>query len=152
MIPYRMTPSEWAAEIRWQLRRIGSFFYRGWNGWAPIDTWSLDHYLAGVLAPALRHMAREAHGCPTWICEEYNLPVDEHGSPVDFEYALTRWKDWLTETADWFEWYHKDEIDLVPGMTDAAKREVIAFHEKKMQTFKTIILPAFVRHFDSLWD
>ena len=117
-----------------------------------MDTWSLDHYLAGVLYPALRHMARNAHACPMWIVEEYNLDADEYGAPVNFEEGLECWKGWLNDKAEWFEWYYRDEIDIVPGMTDTQKREVIDFYERKMKTFKTVVLRNFFEHFDSLWD
>lgn len=152
MIPYKMTLSEWKNEIRYQLRRVGSFFIRGRYGWSPMDTWSFDHYLAGVLAPSLKHMAKVAHGYPQWICEEYNLETDEHGWAKDPDTAIGCWRLWLWDMGNWFEWYYKDEITLREGMTDVEKREVIEFYEKRMKTFKTIILPSFFKHFESLWD
>jgi len=147
MIPYKMTPIEWVREIRYQTLKLRSFFVRGWRGWSGMDTWSLDHYLARTIGPALRHMAEHAHGHPLWVIEEYNL-LD----PDDHAVALEAWKSWLIDKAEWFEWYAADEIGFTLDMSAEQKSQLLDFHEKKLDTFKLLVLPDFARHFDSLWD
>jgi hypothetical protein len=43
---------------------VREFLQRGQQGWAPSDTWSLDHYLAGVMGASLVHLAEHSHGWP----------------------------------------------------------------------------------------
>jgi hypothetical protein len=40
------------------------FFQRGRRGWAPSDTWSLDHYLAGVMGESLHRLAESGKSWP----------------------------------------------------------------------------------------
>jgi hypothetical protein len=61
----------------WRYRRphpideIMKFVRRGRRGWSHSDAWSLNHYIAGVLAESLEYMAKIAHGCPMEIADRY---------------------------------------------------------------------------------
>jgi hypothetical protein len=60
------TLDEWLRE-RGPLRRyerLEAFLQRAVRGWADRDAVDLDHYLAGVIAGSLRHLARATHGWP----------------------------------------------------------------------------------------
>ncbi len=47
-------------EMRW-------FIHRGLYGYSDYDTWALNDYLLKWLPSALRDMAKEAHGHPTYL-------------------------------------------------------------------------------------
>lgn len=61
--------------IRWKLedalrspktlyRAVKRFIQRGRRGWADEDVWNLDHYLSGVIAGTLKHLADTSHSYP----------------------------------------------------------------------------------------
>lgn len=145
-IPYRMTVSEWYMEIRHQIRRVVSIRSRAKHGWSPMDTWNFDRYMAGVTAGGLRHLAETATGFPHFILEEYDL---EEG---DDEGALESWKHWLNDKAEWFEWYKADEMNLPINGTKAEVQFALDSFDKKMETFKRVILADFGRRYESLWS
>jgi len=68
-VGYRPFSSYWWRElgryvvVGWW-RDIATFYRRGRYGWAPRDTWSLDYYLAQVLAGTLTHLSEHGHGSP----------------------------------------------------------------------------------------
>jgi hypothetical protein len=148
-----MTLKDWYRDIRGHIRRVYSYFIRGYYGVAPMDSWSLDRHVFRVLARGMRLLAKNPHGYPTWIPEEYSLDTDEQGSAVNTEQAVECWQDWLIAHAEWLEWYLADEIEgLYPN---ASADEVIAAvnkHDEKYKLFTTVILPNVVKHMDSLWD
>ena len=131
--------------------RLGGAFKRAVYGWSAVDTWSFDRYLADIIAPALRHIAQNAHGYPLWILDEYPEFEDFDGVVSD-EDALEAWKYWLIEKATWFEWYSRDDLGLHPEMDDEQKLNCIEFFDKQHTYFKETVLVDFCRHFDSLWD
>jgi hypothetical protein len=45
-------------------RKIKSFYQRGRRGWADEDTWNFFSYLCDIIAPALRRLGDNCHGCP----------------------------------------------------------------------------------------
>jgi hypothetical protein len=45
-------------------KRAKDFYQRGKRGWADRDCWSLDCYLAGVMADSIEHLKNTNHGCP----------------------------------------------------------------------------------------
>lgn len=146
---YWLKPTEIYKDVRYIVRwRIPGFFQRAWRGWAARDTWSFDHYLAEVIASALRHMAKHAHGVPYFIFEE-NPELDEE---KHHNLALLIWKRWLTDKAEWFAWYAKDEIGFDPDMTDEQKSQALDFYDKKEKHFLEVVLPDFGKRFPNLWD
>jgi len=157
-VPYRVRSWLVWREWRWRWTRLRGFFQRGRRGWADHDTWSFDHYLAGVLAGGLRHLADHHHG----------VPVGFGAPPLDGDSGWTReecdeadrlWTAWLREKADWFDWYHRDE-DGTEGdtnwvdadLSDEVRRQRIDAHCAKMQVFLTEVLPDFVKFWPNLWD
>ena len=95
---------------------IHTFWHRGRYGWAPRDTWSLDHYLNRVLAGSLECLARDSHGVPAGFPEgmEYWVPPasqeipDSGSNDVDARFKL--WQDKLLE---WAKAFHEDPDDVV---------------------------------------
>lgn len=147
-----MTIRDWYFEARYLVRRAWSFFVRGYYGVAPMDTWGFDHYLASIMARGFRELAKNAHGCPYFIVEEYGLDADEHGGPVDIDKAVQCWQDWLLHKAEWLEWYVADDLPLTEGMTQEEKVAVLNAYDKKQATFHKFVLPNIARNFGSLWD
>lgn len=41
-----------------------NFVHRGRHGWAPTDAWDIDDYLANVIPPLVRIIAKKGTGCP----------------------------------------------------------------------------------------
>ncbi|SRR5712691_11226565 len=147
MIPYWLR--RWArwAEWKYLARRIRGYFVRGYRGWADYDTWGLDHYMAGVFAGSLRHLAKNNHGAPHDFIEKYG------------DKGFDEWDAWLRDKADWFEWYHLDEDGtsddkgwITPGMPSDEMRRRIDAYTAKMEKFHNEILPDFVKRWGSLWD
>lgn len=147
-----MTLRDWYYDLRHQVRRIYSFFIRGYHGVAPIDTWSLDRHVFTVLARGMRELAKQPHGVPTFIAEEYGLDTDDHGTPVDFDHAVECWQHWLTRYAGWLEWYVADEIGLTEDMNELQKASMLNAYDKKYMTFKGVVLPHIMKHVESLWE
>lgn len=148
MIPYWMNFSHWRYLL---MHQLPGFFYRGLYGWAPVDTWSYDHYLCRTMAPALRHMAKKAHGYPPFITDNRPDLLDENNEEV-FEKCLEAWKLWLVEKATWMEWYDAEELNLTPEMNDDQRIAAIDLYERQHNNFLENVMPDFCRHFESLWD
>ena len=147
-----MTLRDWYYELRYQVRRIYSFFIRGYYGVAPMDAWSLDRHVLAVLARGMRELAKKPYGVPMFIADEYMLEKDEHGGPVDVDKAVECWQHWLTRYAKWLEWYVADEINFTEGMSDAQKTAALDAYTKKYETFKSVVLPHIMAHVDDLWS
>ncbi len=64
--------------IRWGFKRFKAFFVRGRRGWAHIDTWSLDHYLARVIRDSIQDLKDTMPGVPSMVDteEEWNKILD----------------------------------------------------------------------------
>jgi len=148
MMPYWTEYHHWRYLIRY---RFVGLFQRAWRGWADVDTWSYDHYLAETIAPALRHMAARAHGYPMFILENRPDLLDEDGTAND-DKALEAWQHWLIEKAGWFEWYHREELNLSADMTDNQKTAALDLYERQHNNFQDKVLADFGKHFESLWD
>ena len=58
------------ADIKYAVRRFYWFFLRGWRGWAPNDTWSLDTYLDRVIMEAVEHLRKHHQGYPHGLTDE----------------------------------------------------------------------------------
>jgi len=109
-------------------------FHRGWYGWAPIDTWGYDHYLASSIAPALRHLAKYKHGVPGVFMSDMGFDDDKVDEAAD------AWTKWLNEKADWFDWYTINNNQY----SDEYRIKYTEFTEK--------VLPNFVKYWGCLWD
>jgi hypothetical protein len=150
MNSYWLKPKEIYRDLRYQLGwRLPGFFHRGLKGWAKHDTWSFDHYLADVIAPALEYMAEHTHGVPPFIFEENNLDPE---NVEDSKHGMYLWRQWLYNKARWFRWYSKDEIGFRENMTDEEKSQALDFYEKQEKHFLEVVLPDFGKRFQNLWD
>lgn len=68
------------------LRSIKSYFIRGKRGWAPMDTWSLDAYLAEVIRDSVTHLRNTACGHPSDLSsmDEWHEILDKIAWSFDF--------------------------------------------------------------------
>ena len=103
-------------------QEIKAFYQRGRQGWAEMDTWSLDDYLIRLLPAAIR-MVRDTSS-------SYN---------PDFE-SLKEWKKYLTKMANKIEQgkYISSEIATMKKM----EKSRIEFEEG---------MQMFTKYFFSLW-
>ncbi|HRR49441.1 MAG TPA: hypothetical protein P5293_05755, partial [Bacteroidales bacterium] len=64
--------------IRWAFKLFTAFFVRGRRGWAHIDTWNLDHYLARVIRDSIQNLKDTMPGVPSLVDteEEWNKILD----------------------------------------------------------------------------
>ena len=147
-IPYWLQYSHWRYVIRF---RFFGLFQRAVRGYADVDVWSYDHYLARTIAPALRHLASTTHGYPPFILDDRPDLLDADGT-VNDDKAFEAWQHWLIEKASWFEWYHKEELNLSPDMTDDQRLAALDLYEKQYKNFHDVVLADFGRHFGALWD
>lgn len=138
----------WTSYSEWKFltRRIKGYFVRGYRGWADHDTWNLDSYLAEVLAGSLRHLAHRHFGCTHEFWDAEAKGDETH-----------RWREWLLDKADWFEWYYRDK-DGISDDTDWANlpreevRRRIQVHNAKMDRFHNEVLADFGKHWGNLWN
>lgn len=144
-------------EWRWLYRRFIEFFIRGRRGWAPSDTWGLDHYIAQILAEALPYLAEHKHGWPAEFFPDGGLGTSY--TEKDNQAAQAAWTAWLHEKGEWFDWYARDDDGtsdalgwIAEGMSKEEKHRRIDAYNAKMKEFYEVVLPDFVRHFGSLWD
>jgi len=76
---------------------LKTVYHRARYGWSERDTWSADHYLAGVIADILRAFIRDERCSTEW----FSVPCFE----TDEE--LKQYNDDLVFAADYFQKYHE---------------------------------------------
>ena len=76
------------------IKKIKYFIQRGKRGYSDRDVWSVDCYLATIIPPMLRDVAKYSIGHPA------NLR------------NFDEWKEILHRIADGFEKYAEDEIEM----------------------------------------
>lgn len=128
------TWSEW----KYRGRRLLGFFIRGWRGWAPHDTWSFDHYMAGVIAGGLKHLAEHTHGWPGYHPVEVAGSYEEQDKVRPHFETFEEWQAYLRETAAWFESYANDDT--------------LDWSLERYEEFTKRILPKFIAFWGSYWD
>lgn len=130
---------------------LKNFYLRGRRGWGQQDWWGLDHYLAGWLPDALRHLAEKEHGHPCQILGPdgeaiYSMDYDPETSEETETGGdgMVMWRDTLNRMADGFEawallneygWRHEDS---------EAERELERMHHEGFLLF--------INNYGSLWD
>ena len=140
---YRMFSVPWWKDLgqwitRGWLRDIKTYWHRARYGWAPRDTWSLDHYVSGVLGGALAHLAKHKNGTPSgYPCLDPQCHTDHDRWVAD----LQRW-------AEAFAAYARDDYYELHG-TDYK-----AWHadEKRRQENMEQALKEMTPWFTALWD
>lgn len=85
-------------EMRYKIRKIYWFFIRGWRGWAPNDTWSLDTYLDIVIRDSVEYLRKHNMGYPSnvgspeaWndILHRISYLADRHLGMVEMDFKYT---------------------------------------------------------------
>lgn len=128
----------WRYLIRGWYQDIYTYWHRARYGWAPRDTWNLDHSLNRVLAGTLTHLAEHCNGAPAGYPRLKNRNHDK----TDFkrwEYDLKRWGR-AFEDLNWWEendiYFPRDDNDpnwyqnkLMPVEQFFAKRAEKALKE-----------------------
>lgn len=99
------------SELRYKIRKVYWFFLRGWNGWAPNDTWSLDTYLDVVIRDAVEHLRKNNMGYPSdvgspekWndILHRISFLADRHLGMVEMDFKYTN-EEYDATTKELFE-------------------------------------------------
>ncbi len=122
---------------------VKTYWHRARYGWAPRDTWSLDHYLARVMGGSINYLAKHVNGAPYGY---NNLNPDGWDVDTDFEKweaDLKRWSEAFSNYANdnYYELY-KDEPNYDKRKADEKARSE-ALHQalKEMEPW-----------FEGLWD
>ena len=65
--------------MRYFLRQVRAFFHRAIHGWADIDTWSFDYYLAKIIRDGVKFLKDTKCGypMPEWAQPFSNLTDEE---------------------------------------------------------------------------
>ena len=83
-------------KIRWHwLQQLRNRWIRGRQGWCPEDVWSLDVYLAQVLAGSLKHLAATTNGVPA------GYPHLEETLPADIVCINSDSEQWTADLRRW---------------------------------------------------
>jgi hypothetical protein len=128
--------------IRWGLPGwmydIYTFYHRGRYGWAPRDTWSLDHYLNGVLAGALWHLAEHTNGTPA------GYPSMHSGTDE------TDHQQWERDLKRWATAFSEDPADV--EIFDTPKYEKHHAEETRRRDALNAALREMTPWWEALWD
>lgn len=102
-------------------------WHRAHHGWAPSDTWSLDVYLAKVIAESVAYLRDTCHGVPNDL-----LPVNEHGieddSPQALNAAAEKWDALLTEIVQACRSYAAQDIASLGEIASGGEKIRNAMH------------------------
>lgn len=124
------------------VRDLYTFYHRGRYGWAPRDTWNLDHYYDQVIGNSLEYFADHLHGAPGGYPHVWGTHPDGFNDTVEtnveaWEADLRRWSSAFKRVAtdDYYEIHgtnyqawHDDEIARRDARTQAL-REMIVWWE-----------------------
>lgn len=137
---------------------VRDYWLRARYGWAPTDTWSLDHYLATVMAGTLRHLADTTSGAPCGY-PDLNATIDDDPTP-DFD-AWKRdfdaWKRDLTRWADVCDNYINDnyvQLYCDPRRKLGLEPDYEAWNKDEDERNRMFhqVLQEIEPWFDSLWN
>ena len=137
------------------IRRFKWAYQRITKGYANCDLWNLDHYLAKLIASAVRELAETGMGFPG----DEEFPTEES------------WEEYLKTIADFFEMYLDDELFNVyeedylkmieeKGLIsngDMTPEEEELFHnyievEKENAEFRSEALHGAVERLNHIWE
>jgi len=83
---------------KWLFQELREFYLRGMYGWAPSDTWSLDHYLDDIFIGALPYLAKHTHGFPMDETEESLAQcLNEIAAKIKAEHDINESDEWSVE-------------------------------------------------------
>ena len=135
--------SDMPLKLRWSwgnpgwYQDIWTYWHRARYGWAPSDTWGLDHYLNKVLAGSLEHLALNINGSPAGYGSE-----DENGETnhEKWEQDLLRWAKAFSEDPEAVAIY--DTPDYTKHSAEVERRRTDLHNAlKEMEPY-----------WDALWD
>ena len=152
---YRELPN--TPRVTWGLpgwaRDLYAFYHRGRYGWAPRDTWSLDHYLNRVMGCTLKHLAEHTHGTPSGYPHKKNPPMDQYGPVTDHEQwqkDLRRWSVAFLDLHAWDDHEEMDAYDTYRGNPDGYK--IIRKMEENRRQRVERALKELAPWWGGLWD
>jgi len=125
-----------------RLRKIKSFFQRGYRGWADEDTWDFDLYLAKVMSQGLKHLKKHHHGCPSDIYNKYKDRKDLTQHQKD-KLAVKEWKTKMDIMIRGFE--------IVPQLFNMKVLKTKIRKERYFYEFERG-LDIFKKYYFNLWD
>ncbi len=128
------------------------------------DTWSLDHTLALIIAPVLKHYKATSNS----YCGEFDTPEEWHAVLDKMIFAF----ETLTTGGTWEEQFHTGTIDMKFIPTDAKgnkvdKKDAVVYRSEKGPNHTHIFddagwkayneriqegLNLFGKHYRQLWD
>jgi hypothetical protein len=124
----------WAADIY-------TYWHRARYGWAPKDTWSLDHYLNGVLAGSLVHLADHSYGTPAGYPTLELTEATDATDHVKWEADLKRWARAFSEDPDDVDIYDASDGYVKQWAEEKRRRDAIHQALREMEPW-----------WDALWD
>ena len=126
-------------------RRIKYFIQRGMRGYSDEDLWDFDGYLSTIIAPAVRHLSKNSHGCPSDLFDKDKKNDECH-----------RWKEILEEIAQGFD---AARALKGHGMMNFEKQadgmQKLVFdenHQKHLSDKFNKVMQLFSQYFLGLWD
>jgi len=147
---YRRFCRRWWKDL-WRTITVGwiydvqAYWHRARYGWAPKDTWSLDHYLDSVIGASLMHLAEKSHSVPCGYPKQ-NVAWSE---TFDVDAAHARWRSDLRRWGQAFlDAAAIDDLYDVYG-SDYYMRD-IATQERIKRRGDALI--EMIPWWDSLWD
>ena len=153
---YRELPN--MPRVTWGLpgwmRDLYTFYHRGRYGWAPRDTWNLDHYLNRVMGCTLKHLAEHTHGTPSGYPHKKNPPMEQYGPVTDHEQWQKDLRRWSVAFLDLHAWEddhaEMDAYDTYRGNPDENK--IIRKMEENRRQRVERALKELAPWWGGLWD
>ena len=117
-------------------RKIKWFFQRGVRGYADVDSWNADNYLAKQIAGLMQTIMDKGHGVSTFYCNgDINTPVEKMVELRDQDYK---------HIIAIFTEYSKNGVAIDRGW----KKEFGGVFDKELE----YALQWLSKHFEELWD
>lgn len=130
----------WAADIH-------NYWCRARYGWAPRDTWSLDHYLNNVLAGSLWHLADNKNGTPAGYPTIGGKPQEEM---TDDEWE-THHEMWIADLKRWSTAFREaaDGCDIYDAADGYVRHNA---EEKRIRENLNLALKELIVWWEALWS
>jgi len=119
--------------LPYKIRCIKWFFIRGWNGWAPNDTWDLDSYLTRVICESVKALSQRDMSVPDHFKEPKH------------------WKTFLMKQIHDLEaWMQiEDEVREFKTADDVRAYGIIS---QRLNARRKSALKKLMHNIDCLWD
>lgn len=129
-------------------RDLYECYHRARYGWAPSDVWSLDSYLADVMASTIHHLAKTSHGAPCG----YPDPNGGQFSP-DGDAPVTHFDQWYDDlrrdarALEDYNWWHREGM-----IGDFPSNEAFFAVERWIQHRQRKAMAHMAEWYGGLWD